>query len=193
MSLRIVPAALFTCLLVLTSTSCQRDESDVLSWMSSECLECTTLDEKAFCDDGLDNDEDGLTDCEDKDCEGIGCCGAMAPLENLDELCNAGCDNDGDGFTDCGDWSCSKTATVTVCKSAVKTPENTPEACSDGIDNDWNGHFDCADFSCSEAEAVPFCEGNDATCSDGIDNDGNGFIDCKDFSCSKNSKVTVCK
>lgn len=192
MSRLIVPAAL-AALVIVGSLSCDREENNTLSWMNAECFNCTTEAEKNLCDDGLDNDEDGLTDCQDKDCEGIGCCGRAADKEDQDEFCNDGCDNDGDGFIDCGDWSCSKTASVTVCKAAEKTPEETPETCSDGIDNDWDGHFDCDDFSCAEAEDVPFCEGNDATCSDGVDNDGNGFIDCKDFSCSKNSKVTVCK
>jgi len=172
--------------------SCDREENTVLAWMESECPDCKADDEAGLCSDGLDNDEDGLTDCQDSDCKGIGCCARLG-VEDTDDFCNDGCDNDGDGYMDCSDHSCSKTAAVTVCKSAVKEPEDNPAACSDGIDNDWNGYFDCNDFSCSTSTKVPFCEGNDGNCADGIDNDGNGFVDCNDFNCSQNKNVTVCK
>lgn len=171
--------------------SCDREDNHVLDWMESECLDCKQAEELALCSDGEDNDEDGLTDCLDADCEGIGCCARLGN-ENVDEFCNDGCDNDGDGYVDCFDHSCSKTAEVKVCKSAEKEPEDNPAACSDGIDNDWNGYFDCDDFSCSTSTKVPFCEGNDVTCVDGIDNDGDGFVDCSDYSCSQNKNVTVC-
>ncbi len=162
------------------------DEQPV--WMHSECLECDRVEVFGMCDDGLDNDEDGLIDCLDKDCSAIGCCGLVGPEDN-DLACSDGCDNDGDGYTDCGDYSCSRSTTVKVCKSLEQTDENTPEACSDGIDNNWDGYIDCKDYGCG---AVDFCEGSDETCSDGIDNDGNGYIDCKDYSCSKSNVVTVC-
>jgi hypothetical protein len=178
-------------LCLLLATTCTHQENDTFNWMLSECLECTSQEEQAQCDDGLDNDEDGLFDCDDIDCEGIGCCGRQGD-ESTDEFCNDGCDNDGDGYSDCLDHSCSKSSTVTVCKSAVQEDEDTPETCSDGIDNDWNGHFDCDDWSCSQSDKVSFCEGNDTTCDDGVDNDGDGFVDCKDWSCQTDN-ITVCK
>jgi len=178
-------------LLPLFLTVCERDDPTVFDWMQSECLNCTAAEELSMCQDGLDNDEDGLTDCEDPDCRGIGCCGRLGP-ENTDEACSDGCDNDGNGYVDCLDFGCSRNPAVSVCKSEVQEDEDTPEGCSDGIDNDWNGYIDCADRSCQNAPAVTFCEGSNATCSDGIDNDGNGFTDCDDFSCSRNTNVTVC-
>ncbi|WP_379657681.1 hypothetical protein [Psychroflexus salinarum] len=50
------------------------------------------------CDDGIDNDEDGFTDCEDLDCEDF--------QECLIERCIDGVDNDGDGLIDCEDPDC---------------------------------------------------------------------------------------
>jgi hypothetical protein len=54
------------------------------------------------CTDGLDNDGDGFTDCDDYDCIGITGC----VQENTPATCTDGLDNDGDGFTDCNDYDC---------------------------------------------------------------------------------------
>jgi hypothetical protein len=183
---------LLTVLGLLVAAGCIREEPELSGNAMIECEGCDKVEEFIMCVDGDDNDGDGLIDCEDPDCEGIGCCGLSGPEDN-DEACSDGCDNDGNGYLDCADFSCSKSTTVTACKSEIQTDENTPLTCSDGLDNDWNGYFDCSDFSCMESEEVTFCEGNDKSCSDGIDNDGNGFIDCKDYGCSRSTKVTVCE
>ena len=52
------------------------------------------------CDDGVDNDGDGLTDCADSDCNGVGDC------ESPETTCDDGIDNDSDGVTDCDDANC---------------------------------------------------------------------------------------
>ena len=65
-----------------------------------------------ICNDGIDNDGDGDTDCADSDCAGDPACAPAA------EICNDGIDNDGDGDTDCadsdcaGDPACAPTATT---------------------------------------------------------------------------------
>ena len=60
---------------------------------------CPLVAETA-CSDGLDDDEDGDTDCDDSDCyQGANCPG--------NEDCGDNVDNDGDGATDCDDWDCS--------------------------------------------------------------------------------------
>ncbi len=54
----------------------------------------------ARCQDGRDNDDDGLTDCLDSDCSDnprVDFCGD----ETDGPRCSDGIDNDGDGFTDC--------------------------------------------------------------------------------------------
>ncbi|PKN45297.1 MAG: hypothetical protein CVU59_09470 [Deltaproteobacteria bacterium HGW-Deltaproteobacteria-17] len=125
------------------------------------------------CDDGFDNDIDGLVDCEDADCFGIGSC-------TTETVCDDGLDNDADGDIDCADADCAGLAPC--------GPENTPEYCGDGIDNDNDGDTDCADADCA---AIGPCgpENTDLLCVDGIDNDNDGFVDCDDADCAG---FTVC-
>ncbi len=58
------------------------------------------------CDDGLDNDDDLLTDCDDPDCDGLRVC---APPET----CGSGVDEDLDGLVDCFDPDCARAAFCT--------------------------------------------------------------------------------
>lgn len=154
-----------------------------------------------LCSDGIDNDKDGLTDCEDPDCaefphcyesnctdgidnDGDGlvdcfdpdCLGDPACVENTSELCSDGVDNDGDGFIDCLDPDCWDTAACI---------ENTPSRCQDGIDNDGNGLIDCEDPKCQALSVCIPVENTDELCSDGIDNDGDGLTDCDDPDCAQ--------
>jgi hypothetical protein len=55
------------------------------------------------CNDGLDNDCDGLSDCADPDCSINPACAPIC----VPEICNDGLDNDCDGFVDCADSDCS--------------------------------------------------------------------------------------
>ena len=59
---------------------------------------------ETLCMDGMDNDGDGLIDCSDPDCAGVGICGP----EGKYETCSDGYDNDGDGLIDCADSGCAK-------------------------------------------------------------------------------------
>ena len=61
------------------------------------CL-CGLEDDR--CDDGVDNDNDGATDCADADCTGDPAC--IVPVE----ICDDGFDNDGDSLVDCDDPDC---------------------------------------------------------------------------------------
>ena len=76
------------------------------------------------CQDDLDNDNDGETDCEDSDCEG-GC-----------EICTDLQDNDGDLLIDCLDPDCG-------------VHPSCPELCANGIDDDSDFATDCDDTECS--------------------------------------------
>ena len=58
----------------------------------------TDVTTETDCGDGLDDDGDGLVDCEDGDCAGDPLC------EEAD--CDDGLDNDADGLTDCDDDDC---------------------------------------------------------------------------------------
>jgi len=138
------------------------------------------------CDDGLDNDQDGLVDCDDPDCiYETGHCGLIIPPypywepENSFKLCIDQLDNDDDGQFDCGDRKCQ--SIPEVCCSR----EFTNDTCKDGIDNDGNGYTDCFDFGCRNGTFVNVCvENTDVLCSNGKDDDGDGFIDCADKNCS---------
>ena len=93
-----------------------------------------------ICDDGIDNDQDGFTDCDDFDCDGDPACAG--------EICDDGIDNDQDGFTDCDDFDCDG------------DPACAGEICDDGIDNDQDGFTDCDDFDC---DGDPACAGEGAS------------------------------
>ncbi len=78
------------------------------------------------CDDGVDNDLDGLVDCEDSDC--------LADDDCIED-CDDGVDNDLDGLVDCEDGDCL-------------ADDDCIEDCTDGIDNDLDGLVDMADDDC---------------------------------------------
>jgi hypothetical protein len=113
------------------------------------------------CADGIDNDEDGLADCEDTDCDG-----------SCPEVCDDSRDNDGDGATDCEDTDCDGQC---------------PEVCEDGRDNDGDGATDCEDTDC-DGDCAEVCDdgrdndGNgftdceDQRCEEICDADGDGHV-----------------
>ncbi len=159
------------------------------------------------CQDGLDNDSDGLVDLADP-----GCSNSQDNTEDTaTSQCQDGIDNDGDGFTDYpADFSCStrtdndETNPKSQCQDGVDNDtdslidsndpgctnnqdntENTATSqCQDGIDNDADGATDHpADFSC--AAKTDNDETNPkAQCQDGIDNDSDGYTDQADSGCS---------
>lgn len=111
------------------------------------------------CDDGIDNDDDGFTDCVDWDCREL-------PICTTESKCDDGYDNDLDYKTDCADEDCED------------DPYCVWEDCVDGADNDYDGLIDCLDPDC---EGMPHCY--ETECSDGIDNDRDKLKDCADPDC----------
>ena len=107
----------------------------------------------AYCSDGVDNNEDGFTDCAAFSCTYnpfVTVCGSN---ENNDERCSDGEDNNNNNYSDCQDFSCLGSPFVTVCDG-----ENTYERCTDGLDNDGNGYTDCADYGCSKSLFFDACD-----------------------------------
>lgn len=127
---------------------------------------------ESSCSDGLDDDADGMIDCQDPECAGqTGAAGQICQL--IEESCDDGMDNDGDGGVDCDDSDCSS-------RSTCDLPE--PEVCDDGLDNDGDALMDCSDPDCS---STPVCGGaTTEVCNDGVDNDGDGSADCGDPECA---------
>ena len=88
---------------------------------------------RVACDDGIDNDGDGLVDMADPGCAN----GADTSEQNSQAACDDGIDNDGDGLIDMADPGCSS--------PSDPSEQNALAACDDGIDNDGDGLIDMAD------------------------------------------------
>jgi len=117
-----------------------------------------------ICGNGVDDDGNGLTDCQDPRCAGaLGC--AVTP-----ELCDNSIDDDGDGQIDCQDPDCLSDP---ACLGKV-------ELCGNGIDDDGDGLTDCQDPKCVND---PACSGKHELCDNGVDDDGDGRLDCEDPDC----------
>lgn len=85
------------------------------------------------CGNMIDDDGDGLLDCEDPDCFNSNVCTV--------EICNNGIDDDGDGWVDCSDSECFD---LEICV----------EICDNGIDDNNNGLIDDADPQCTTPSGV---------------------------------------
>lgn len=151
------------------------------TWIAT--IDCR--DRLPACNDGWDNDGDGLVDRADDGCASDNDdseaphdpqCGGnpVGPRESAE--CADGIDNDGDGAIDLNDFSCS---------DATDTDETNPRSqCQDGSDNDGDGLVDTADPGCSSNQDNNEGDGT-SQCQDGIDNDSDGATDFPaDFSCS---------
>jgi hypothetical protein len=131
------------------------------------------------CVDGINNDKDYATDCEDPDCNFDPQCNEAGCL-NSDEMldihtcCTDGLDNDGNGYTDCEDVNCG-----------FEYPRCPPfEFCSNGKDDDWDGDKDCYDPDCFEDPVcvcgwLPCCteSGDDYICS--LDPTQTSYLGCE--------------
>ena len=167
--------------LLLSTGLCACEENT--RWLTPE-------DSPERCKDGIDNDDNGKTDCQDEQCKQFDHCKSpVNPVpENTEELCKDGIDNDSNQKTDCQDESCKQ---FDNCKPPkVPVPEDTEDLCKDGIDNDSNQKTDCDEDACKKyeyctesAESEP--ENTLELCTDGIDNDQNGKKDCLDDSCKE--------
>ncbi len=139
------------------------------------------------CGNGIDDDKDGATDCQDNDCSASDLCKVTGP----ETICNDKIDNDNDGKTDCDDTDCAKDP---ACAVLVPTTET---LCADQIDNDKDGMTDCADNDCA-ADAACATPLKETLCADGIDNDKDGKTDCADADCTadaackKSNVETIC-
>jgi len=96
--------------------------SQILGWVSTPA-----------CNDGLDNDFDGLVDAP----QDRGCKSSSDTSEKFD--CENGLDDDGDGLLDYpADAGCA------AATADVEAPQ-----CNDGVDNDGDGFTDLADSACT--------------------------------------------
>ena len=132
---------------------CSRSCDAGTTCLSSSCQEST-------CDDGLDNDLDGTTDCLDQSCLGQVCvsptapswrCGARAPDGGLTDggALDAGLDDAGAdaGGLDAGaDDAGVDGGTDGGLELGCFPPE---QDCANGYDDDGDGEADCLDLDCA--------------------------------------------
>ena len=107
------------------------------------------------CNDGVDNDGDGLVDTADPECHAGGVLsGTYLPTYNSEQNgsteCNDTIDNDGDGLIDALDPECHVGGDI---NNGVYLPAHDSEStaateCNDGIDNDGDNLIDSADPAC---------------------------------------------
>jgi len=132
-----------------------------------------------ICNDGVDNDCDMKTDCNDNDCSGDPAC--SSPVE----ICDDGIDNDGDRKIDCKDKDCKYDP---ICTGGGCTVTENPEvSCDDGIDNDCDELIDGDDPDCQTGEEC----NNDGFCDLGEDCK-NCPSDCDGLSTGKPSGRYCC-
>lgn len=151
-----------------------------------------------------DDDGDGLTDCDDPDCEGDPFC-----VDTGDEICNNFEDDDGDEFFDCEDPDC---AVFPLCIDTdfdfipdifdnCPETENTDQTDSDfnGIgdacqDGDGDGVLDTVD-NCLEVPNPDqaetdgngignACQETELVCNNGSSDDTDELVDCEDPDCA---------
>jgi hypothetical protein len=120
-------------------------------------LGCTGQPERD-CNDGVDDDGDGATDCDDVDCQQIPPC--------AEDDCTNGVDDNGDGAVDCADPSCAA------------HPNCGEFDCANGVDDDGDGATDCDDLECA---LHPVCG---ERCTNRVDDDDDGLVDCLDPDCT---------
>jgi hypothetical protein len=125
------------------------------------------------CNDGQDNDGDGLIDGDDGDCQS-----ALQETEEplTEPTCLDGVDNDGDGWIDLDDAGCLKDQPEISLGTTV---------CNDGEDNDIDGQVDGEDSGCLTGFQATEDEIFEPTCLDMLDNDHDGWIDELDPDCAQ--------
>jgi hypothetical protein len=131
-----------------------------MSWWFTFTVNQVTPPED-ICDDGIDNNNNGLTDCEDPDCDGFVGAPTLCGVGACEASGNLVCQNGG------------PVDTCTAGEEGLEGPFGDPN-CSDGIDNDCNGLTD---------EADPACAAPPEICDNQIDDNLNGLTDCEDPQC----------
>ena len=143
---------------------------DVACGSGSSCQSALCVE--MSCADGVDNDGDGLADCNDADCFDQACsetdpmqvCGLLPPMPESDGGMDAGFD-DG-GFADAG------TGDAGLDDGGFEP--GPPDA----------GLSDAGDF------LIPQCVPRESDCANAIDDDGDLKVDCDDPDCSMSAACT---
>lgn len=152
---------------------------------------CVPGSSETRCSDAIDNDCDGLVDCDDRDCLGESCAangrlcsvvGACSCItgQTVETTCANRTDDDCDGLVDCQDPDCelevcdgiARICSDGRCECLGSSPET---ECANGRDDDCDGLPDCSDPDCN-------CSGEN--CLTAEDEDGDGLAGCADPDCA---------
>ncbi len=184
----------------------ETSSSEPLSSSSIESPPETTL---AFCSDSLDNDHNGLIDCDEPLCLNFSVCS-----ESGTDFCQDQLDNDNDSFIDCLDDECaleshclnessalssavsSSLSSSTISSSSALVSSSSlssslysssslfsSSARSSSVSSSLVVSSSSSLYS-SSIEIPTNVENTDALCSDRRDNDSDGLIDCEDVDCA---------
>ena len=161
----------------LTVIDLQRGSQQVVPLTETRCEDGYLVDVEdlsTLCHNGRDDDNDGLTDSADPECQsGAAWEGGAATRCFQVPECENGADDDADGATDADDSDCASDSRW----------EGPVPACANLVDDDGDGFVDRADYDCAN-EADDDEGGREvSTCADGLDNDGNGLTDLEDSTC----------
>ena len=126
------------------------------------------------CNDGDDNDCNGVADCVDPACVNVPDCGCIPSPGG--ESCQNGVDDDCDTTVDCNDTDCIGTPVCGCTASEVGK-------CVNGFDDDCDGQIDCDDSNCF-ADPVCQCQANPEDCGNLQDDDCDLLVDCADPQCA---------
>lgn len=113
-----------------------------------------------LCDDGIDNDHDGLKDCADPECQ------VTIGMSLTDP--------EADGPYSCGPGGAAFEGAGYHCSHELGVPPHANICCLNNYEATWNASTSL--WSCQYA-------GSGEACNDGIDNDGDSLIDCADDDC----------
>ncbi|MCG2718345.1 MAG: hypothetical protein L6408_05870, partial [Nanoarchaeota archaeon] len=141
---------------------------------------------ETICNDNIDNDCDGKTDCSDTDCEAKDVDDVCFGCEP--EICNNDIDDDCDRYIDCADNDC-----LPDVEPDGPCSHCSVEICNNIIDDDCDGKIDCADNECLGDQYCISLGCIWEICDDGIDNDCDGIVDYGDWDCPDcNMSQTLC-
>jgi cysteine-rich repeat protein len=150
------------------------------------CSSFCTLEtpQSEICDNGMDDDMDGLVDCADMDCDSDPACAPVCGNGVVEPTSGEECDIDDFGGETCqsrgyasGTLTCTPSCTIDDggctpfdCGDGILSPG---EECDDGNNTDGDG---CSS-DCTIEPPPEICE-------DRVDNDGDGLVDCADPDCA---------
>jgi len=154
------------------------DGVDCFCPAGADCLLDTNRCKERVCDDEVDNDWDGGTDCWDVDCLNQPCDDGD-PCNTMDRCTGTGSGCSGQGYL-CNETNCPCGLGQRCIPNGRRCAEDN---CVDGQDNDFDGKTDCADPDCDsrpcddrvdctvdDACISLFCRGTpvDARCTDTV-------------------------